>query len=167
MLANQRKEHRLVAVCDGRCKPLADMPDEAFATGILGDGICIEPVGHVFYSPVDGRVDTVNESGHAYTLCTDEGLDVLVHIGVDTVGMKGEGFMPTVSAGQHIKAGDKLAEADLDLIRRRGYAVTTAVVVTTPEKMKNVEYKYGNATGGRDAVMAYRVEEKEAGVRHV
>ena len=167
MLTNQRKEHRLIAVCDGRCKPLTDMPDEAFAQGLLGDGICIEPVGRVFYSPVDGRVDAVHESGHAYTICTDEGLDVLIHIGVDTVGMKGEGFTPTVSAGQRVRAGDKLAEADLDLIRRRGYAVTTAVVVTTPEMIRNVEYKYGNATGGRDAVMVYRAEKKEAEGYHV
>ena len=162
LFTNKPKTHSLLAVCDGRCLPLADMSDEVFASGMLGVGVAIEPTGNTFYSPVSGRVDNVTATGHAYTICTEDGLDVLVHIGVDTVGLRGEGFHPAVSAGQHLHAGDRLLDADIDLIRSRGYAATTAVIVTTPDRMGAVDFRYGEISGGRDVVMTYAASGKES-----
>ncbi len=161
LFSKREKTHSLLAVCDGQCLPLADMADEVFASGMLGTGVAIEPTGKTFYSPVSGRVDNVTATGHAYTICAEDGLDVLVHIGVDTVGLGGEGFAPAVRPGQSLHAGDRLAEADVDLIRSRGYAATTAVIVTTPERMTDIKYQYGTAAGGRDAVMSYEAPGKE------
>lgn len=155
--SRKQKTHGLIAVCDGKCLPITDMPDEAFASGMLGKGIAMEPTGNIFYSPVDGKVDNVTDTGHAYSICSDDGLDVLVHIGVDTVALGGEGFNPAVRAGQHVHAGDRLAQADVDLIKKRGYAATTAVIVATPEKITDIEYNYGTTVGGKNTVMTYGI----------
>ncbi|MGM9680207.1 MAG: PTS glucose transporter subunit IIA [Eubacteriales bacterium] len=151
------KKSGLTAVCDGRCQPISDIPDEAFASEMLGNGIAIEPSGKMFYSPVDGKIENVAATGHAYSISTDDGLDILVHIGVDTVTLGGEGFSPAVSAGQRVSAGDRLAEVDIDLIKTRGYSAITAVLVTTPERITDIEYKYGTTVGGKSTVMTFGI----------
>ncbi|MGM9636387.1 MAG: PTS glucose transporter subunit IIA [Eubacteriales bacterium] len=155
--SRKQKKHGLIAVCDGKCLPITDMSDEAFASEMLGKGIAMEPSGNIFYSPVDGKVENVADTGHAYSICSDDGLDVLVHIGVDTVALGGEGFVPAVQAGQHVQAGDRLAQADIDLIKKRGYAATTAVLVATPDRITDIEYKYGTTVGGKTTVMTYGI----------
>ena len=81
----------------------------------------------------------------------------MVHIGVDTVSLAGKGFVSHVSAGDRVRAGDLIAEADIDLIRSRGLSAVCSVVVTEPEKIENIEYKLGACIGGKDAVMSYQV----------
>lgn len=149
----------ILAVCTGESVPLTNMPDEAFASGMLGVGYAIQPMGEraIFYSPSNGRVERVTETGHAYTLRTDDGVDVLLHIGVDTVGMGGSGFEALVKEGQIVRAGDPMARADLSRIRERGFSTMSAVLVTEPEQIKDVEYEFGKSTGGQDAVMRYRL----------
>lgn len=151
------KMHGLIAVCDGTCLPISDIPDEAFASEMLGKGIAIEPSGKIFYSPVDGKIENVAATGHAFSISTEEGLDILVHVGVDTVSLGGEGFTSSVSSGQRVCAGDRLAEVDIDLIKSRGYSPITAVLVTTPERMTNIEYKYGTTVGGKSTVMTFGI----------
>ena len=150
----------LIAPCTGKTVPLSAVPDEVFANGILGEGIAIEPAEGHFFAPVDGTVSSVADARHAYTVLSDAGVDVLVHIGVDTVGLAGEGFVSHVSTGERVHAGKLMAEANLDLIRSRGLSAVCSVVVTEPDKIENIEYKPGNCTGGKDAIMCYRVAER-------
>lgn len=150
----------LIAPCTGKTIPLSAVPDEVFAAGILGEGIAIEPSEGHFFAPVDGVVSSVADTRHAYTILSDGGVDVLVHIGVDTVGLAGEGFVSHVSAGQRVQRGQLMAEANIDLIRSRGLSAVCSVVVTNPEKMENTEYKPGTCTGGKDAIMCYCVVER-------
>lgn len=150
----------LYAVCNGKSTGVSEIPDEAFSGGMLGLGFAIEPSDRQFYSPVDGRVESVAETGHAYTVQTDDGLDVLVHIGVDTVQLHGEGFEPLVKAGDRVKAGTPLACADIDLIRSRGLPTVSAVLVTNPEKIVDIDYRFGSVLGGKDAVMYFRMRKK-------
>ena len=150
----------LIAPCTGKTVPLSAVPDEVFAAGILGEGIAIEPSEGRFFAPVDGEVSSVADARHAYTILSDGGVDVLVHIGVDTVGLAGEGFVSHVATGQRVKRGQLMAEANIDLIRSRGLSAVCSVVVTEPEKMENTEYKPGACIGGKDAIMCYSVAER-------
>ena len=150
----------LIAPCTGKTIPLSVVPDEVFAAGILGEGIAIEPSEGHFFAPVDGVVSSVADTRHAYTILSDGGVDVLVHIGVDTVGLAGEGFVSHVSADQRVQRGQLMAEANIDLIRSRGLSAVCSVVVTDPEKIENTEYKPGACTGGEDAIMCYCVAER-------
>ena len=89
-----KKKQVLLAVTDGEAIPLSSVRDEAFASGMLGVGFAIEPSMGTVSSPVGGTVESVAETGHAYTIHTKDGLDILVHIGIDTVSLKGDGFLP-------------------------------------------------------------------------
>ncbi len=151
-----KKKNELFAVCKGRAIPLSQVPDEAFASEMLGKGFAIEPSDRDFYSPVRGKVASIADSKHAYTLLSDDGHDILVHIGVDTVEMKGEGFESLVKEGQSIQVGDPLARADLEAIRKKGFPAVTSVLVTDAETIENIEYQFGAVSGGKDAVMSYR-----------
>ena len=160
MMFFSKKENALVAVATGRSVPLSEVPDEAFASGILGVGFAVSPTDGTIHSPVSGRIESIADSLHAYTLLSDDGLDVLVHIGIDTVELKGEGFTPHTKEGAAIRAGDPLADADLKLISDRGFSTVTAVLITNHEKIEITEQRYGEVTGGRDAILTYRIVEK-------
>ncbi len=155
----QKQSKYLYAVCSGNSADISTIPDDAFSSGMLGRGYAIEPnIPHaIFYAPADATVQSITPTAHAYTLLTDDGLDVLIHIGVDTVNMGGSGFEALVKEGEKVKAGDPLARADLDRVRERGFPTVTAVLVTDPDKIKDIEYEFGEHTGGRDAVMRYRL----------
>lgn len=154
-----RKQKCLYAVCNGRSTNISEIPDEALAGGMLGIGFAMEPADGAFCSPADGRVESVAETGHAYTIHTDEGLDVLVHIGVDTVGLHGEGFEPLVQDGQKVRAGTPLARVNIEFIKSKGLPAMTAVLVTNPEKIEEMDYRFGNSAGGKDAVMFFRIRK--------
>ena len=156
----KKKTERLMAPCTGKTLPLSAVPDEVFAQGILGKGIAIDPTARSFFAPVSGEVTSVVDSLHAYTLSSNNGTNVLVHIGVDTVSLAGKGFLSHVRAGDRVVAGQLIAEADIDLIRSRGLSAVCSVVVTNSEGVENMEYRPGACTGGRDVVMCYMLEGK-------
>ena len=109
----------------------SEIPDETFASGVLGDGVGIEPEIGLVVAPCDGEISTVTDTLHAIGLVSAEGMEVLIHVGIDTVNMKGDGFEAFVSAGDKVKAGQKLLTFDLNKIRAAGYSTTTAVLVAS------------------------------------
>ncbi len=145
----------LTAPVSGRTMPLEDTPDEAFAALLVGDGVSIEPTESVFRSPADGTVAGVAECKHAYSITTDDGLDVLVHIGIDTVELGGECFTPHVSAGDKVQRGDVIAEADIAEIGRRGYSTVTPVVISNIEEVAFFSCREGEVKGGDDTIIDY------------
>lgn len=147
-----KKKRSLCAVCNGRAMPLSETPDEAFASGMLGVGYAIEPRDGQICSPVDGVVESVAEAKHAYTLQSAEGLDVLVHIGVDTVGLGGEGFFPLVQAGDRVAAGEPIARADMELLRARGLCTYTVVLISNPERVEGLAFQYGEVKAAAPVV---------------
>lgn len=96
----------------------------------MGMGIAVEPTSGTVYAPVSGTIIVTMDSGHAYGIRTADGVEVLVHVGLDTVNLKGEGFSPKVKQGDVVTAGAVLAEVDLDAIKAAGYSTTTVVVIT-------------------------------------
>ena len=153
----QKKEKLILAVADGEAVPLNEVPDEAFSSGILGVGFAIAPTSGTVYSPVSGKIESITETRHAYTILTDDGLDILVHVGIDTVELGGEGFVCTVNAGERVKAGEVLAQVDLDLLQKKSYSTLIPVLVTNPERLSNTDFTYGRVLGGKSEAVRYRL----------
>ena len=132
---------------NGTVIPLSEVPDAVFSSEMLGKGFGVEPSEGKAYAPVDGEVTTVFDTKHAIGLLSKHGVELLIHIGMDTVKLNGKGFDVKVKTGDQVKAGDLLAEFDMDLIKGEGYPVTTAVVVTNTDDCEEIgEVRTGAAT---------------------
>ena len=145
----------------GELVALSDVNDEAFASGALGPGIAISPAAHaVVVAPCDGKVTVAYPTGHAYGLKSASGVQILIHIGMDTVKLDGKGFTPRVSKGDIVKRGDVLAEVDWDVIREAGYDTITPMVVTNKKKFGEITPAAPGPVGISDTVVT--VAPKEA-----
>jgi PTS system sucrose-specific IIC component len=122
----------------GKVIPLEDIPDETFASGILGQGVGIEPSEGIVMAPFDGVVTSVFDTKHAITL-ESNGMEMLIHVGINTVNMKGEGFTAFVKDGDTVKAGQKLLGFDRNAIKKAGYSDTVAVLMGNSDDMDGVE----------------------------
>ena len=122
----------------GKVIPREQIPDETFATGVLGDGIGIDPSEGVVYAPFDGEITNIFDTNHAVSL-EGKGMELLIHVGVDTVNMKGEGFKGFVHEGDQVKAGQKLIEFDIEKIKKAGYSPVTAVLLTNSDDIDGYE----------------------------
>jgi len=120
----------LLSPLQGWSAPLGEAPDPVFAERMLGDGLAIDPTGSILHAPCDGEIVTVAASKHALTLRADSGAEILMHVGIDTVGLKGEGFELHVRSGQRVRAGEPLLGFDLDLLARRAKSVLTPILIT-------------------------------------
>ena len=145
----------------GELVALSDVKDEAFASGALGPGVAISPAAHaVVVAPCDGKVTVAYPTGHAYGLKSASGVQILIHIGMDTVKLDGKGFTPRVSKGDIVKRGDVLAEVDWDVIREAGYDTITPMVVTNKKKFGEITPAAPGPVGISDTVVT--VAPKEA-----
>lgn len=145
----------------GTTVTLSDVADEAFAAGALGPGIAVSPAaGAVVVAPCDGRVSVAFPTGHAYGIKSASGVQVLIHIGMDTVKLEGKGFTPRVAKGDVVKRGDVLAEVDWDVIREAGYDTITPMVVTNKKKFGEITPAAPGPVGITDTVVT--VSPKEA-----
>ncbi|WP_124068422.1 PTS glucose transporter subunit IIA [Clostridium sp. E02] len=113
----------------GTVIPLSEVSDPVFAEEVMGPGVGIEPEEGKLYAPVDGEIVSVFPTGHAIGMKTEDGMELLLHIGIDTVQMEGEGFHAVVKQGDHVKAGELLVEFDCAKIKEKGYHTTTMVLV--------------------------------------
>ena len=123
---------------EGFSMPLDRLPDEIFASETLGKGCGIEPSGNTVYAPFNGTVTQVAETKHAIGMESTDGIEVLIHIGMDTVEMNGKGFTALVKQGDSVKAGTPLLKIDLKAIKTAGHPIETAVVVTNSDEFSNV-----------------------------
>lgn len=131
------------ATAKGNVVPMEQIEDETFATGVLGKCIGIEPTEGKVYAPCNGTISYVADTLHAIGVTTDDGTEILIHIGIDTVKMNGEGFSSKVKAGQKVSRGEALLKMDIDKIHQAGYKATVVTVITDPEKDVEV---IGNGT---------------------
>ena len=120
---------------EGAVIPLEEIPDATFAAGILGDGCGIQPAVGRVVAPFDGEITSVADSKHAIGMVSPDGMELLIHVGINTVEMEGEGFTLHCAEGDQVKAGQTLLEFDLDLIKKRGYPTTTAVLLANSEDL--------------------------------
>lgn len=135
----QGKDETLASCLTGTVVPLEQVDDEAFASRALGDGIAIEPTEGTLVAPADGEITTLFETGHAIGMTTADGAELLMHIGINTVKMRGQGFTYAVTEGQQVKKGDTLITFDRDAIRAAGYPLTTPLIICNTDEYQLIE----------------------------
>jgi phosphocarrier protein FPr len=146
----------LTAPLSGIIVPLDEVPDPVFAERLVGDGVSIDPVSQDLLAPCDGRLIQVHRANHAVTLDAG-GIEVMIHIGLDTVELKGDGFTSHVKAGDQVRRGDKLISFDADLVATRARSLLTQVLVGNMEVVSSIEAASGLVTAGRDLLMQVHV----------
>lgn len=152
----KNKEFYVYAPMDGTAAALSDVPDEAFSEKMLGDGAAILPSNGAVFSPVDGVIEDITDTKHAFCIIADSGADLLLHIGVNTVNLNGEGFKVFVKNGDRVKVGDKIGLIDLELLKKHGLPSETPTLLTEPEKFEIVKVNSGLMNGGKDVLFIYR-----------
>ena len=143
----------VLAPLSGEIIALEQVSDPVFSGKVLGDGIAIIPEDGKIYSPVNGTVTTVSSTLHAYGFSTEIGLDILVHVGLETVSLKGEGFKVYIKEGDMVKAGELIAEVDLEYLKQKNISATTPVLICTGAENKLMETASGTAVAGKTSVI--------------
>ncbi|HEY9877703.1 MAG TPA: phosphoenolpyruvate--protein phosphotransferase [Leptolyngbyaceae cyanobacterium] len=148
---------RLVAPLSGQLVPIEQVPDPVFAQKMVGDGISIDPLSQTLLAPYGGEVVQLHPSNHAVTIRTAEGVELLMHIGLETVELRGQGFTPRVKLGDRVRAGDVLIEFDADYIALHAKSLLTQIVVTNSDRIANFAYQSGMVQAGRDICLELAV----------
>lgn len=128
---------------DGEVVSLEKVPDEVFSQKMLGDGFAIIPTGEKIYAPIEGEIKVLFPTLHAISIESKEGLEILIHIGIDTVELDGKGFVSHIKLGDHVKAGDLLMSFDKKIIEDNGKDTITPIVITNMDRIKDLSIDYG------------------------
>ena len=154
-------EKKVIAPLSGKVIALSEVPDEVFSQKVLGDGAAIIPEDGKIVSPVNGEVSTVSETLHAYGFTSDDGLEILVHVGIDSVALKGAGFTAHVKEGDKVKAGDLVAEVDLDVLKKNNIPTITPVLVCDGADELVMTAATGSVTAGKSVVLTLGEAKQE------
>ena len=152
----------LTAPLSGPLVPIERVPDPVFAQKMVGDGISIDPLDQCLRAPCDGQIIQLHPAGHAVTVATPQGIEVLMHIGLDTVGLKGSGFTPKVKAGDAVKTGDALIDFDADYVATHAKSLLTQIVITNSERVAAFAPRSGAVTAGRDVILELTLASAQA-----
>ena len=149
-----KNENGLYAPVIGQAVPVSEVPDPTFSSGMLGDGIAIIPTEGKVFAPCNATVDMMFTTGHAVSLVADNGAEILIHVGLETVGLEGKPFTVHVQNGQKVKKGQLMIEVDLDAIKAAGLPIITPVVICNSD-----DYSAINTFTGKDVTNADLVIE--------
>lgn len=145
------------AIANGKAIPVSEVPDEVFSSKALGDGVAVIVTDGKVYSPVDGEITMVADTLHAYGISTADGLELCVHIGINTVELNGKGFTPKVKEGDHVKAGQLLCEVDMALMKEKGYQTHTPILMTNGDECAEIKLLPAeNVKAGETTVITYK-----------
>lgn len=147
-----KEEFKIVSPVDGKLKSITSVADEMFSSKTLGDGFAIEPKQGMVYSPIAGKVSMIFPTSHAIGLKANNGVEILIHIGVDTVKLEGEGFEAFVKEGQKVKIGNKLIKFDIEKIKEKVPSTDVMVIFTTGEKCEIIDSDIQVNAGQEDIV---------------
>lgn len=149
----KKKTVSIVAPMTGKAVPLEQVPDPAFSQKIIGDGIAVEPDQGLLIAPFDGHVVHLIDTHHSLVLGHDSGLELLVHIGVNTVSLQGKPFKTFVKTGDKFKQGDKLIEFDIAMIKEAGLPVITPIIIANGDAVADLKVNEGAITAGSGELM--------------
>ena len=153
---------KILSPLSGQTWPLERVPDPVFAQKLVGDGVSIDPTDAVLLAGCDGEVVSLPATGHAVTLRTREGIEVLMHVGIDTVTMKGEGFHPRVKPGDSVHAGDPLIAFDLDFLATHTKSLLTQIVIANSDRVVSWERASGCVSAGKDTLLTVTLKSDGA-----
>ncbi|AWI06954.1 PTS glucose transporter subunit IIA [Clostridium drakei] len=150
---DSNRSHTLFNPVDGEIVELEQVPDDVFSDKMLGDGFAVIPKGNKIYSPVDGKIKVLFPTKHAIAIVTDDGLEVLVHIGIDTVKLNGEGFTAHVKKEDKVKKGDLLLNFDSKVIKEKAKSIITPVIITNMNSVESISIDLGKKKHGKSAAI--------------
>ncbi|QJY41002.1 PTS glucose transporter subunit IIA [Vibrio cholerae] len=143
----------IIAPLSGEIVNIEDVPDVVFAEKIVGDGIAIKPAGNKMVAPVNGTNGKIFETNHAFSIESDDGVELFVHFGIDTVELKGEGFKRIVEEGQSVKIDDTIIEFDLALLEEKAKSTLTKIVISNMDEIKEMNKLSGSVTVGETSIL--------------
>ena len=161
-MLNLFKEDRIfkiMAPITGRVLDIRETPDPVFAEKMVGDGVAIEPAEGLVFSPIEGEIVQLFPTKHAIGLRNLEGVELLIHVGIDTVKMQGEGFQSFVNLGSKVKIGQKLLAFDLELIRNKAKSCITPIVVSNLPPLEILKKYEGQISAGCNVIMEVRIRK--------
>ena len=150
---NTSKEVNIYAPLSGEIVNIEDVPDVVFSEKIVGDGVAIRPNGDTIVAPVNGTIGKIFETNHAFSIESDEGIELFVHFGIDTVELKGEGFTRLATEGQKVKVGDPVIKFDLAFLEQNAKSVLTPVVISNMDEITNLQKSSGEVVEGGSVVL--------------
>ncbi|MDO5602223.1 MAG: PTS glucose transporter subunit IIA [Oscillospiraceae bacterium] len=148
---------KIFAPFTGTALSVDKVPDPVFSEKILGDGAAVLPEDGLLCSPVDGVVETVADTFHAYGLHTADGLDILIHVGLETVSLEGKGFSPLVKQGARVKKGDPLCRVDLAYLKSQNCPLYSPVLITNPDSISSMSVTEGPVIAGETCIAVYQL----------
>lgn len=155
-----KKNSKLVAPVDGKVIDLSQVPDPVFAQKMAGDGVAIDTTGDTIVAPCDGELSLIFNTNHAFAITLKDGVELLVHIGIDTVSLNGEGFERLAEQGTTVKAGTPIIKINRDVITSRGLSLITPVLITNPDVVKDLKAESvgSTVTAGNNTVLTYKIK---------
>lgn len=153
-----KKSLTLIAPISGETINLNEVPDPVFAEKMAGDGVAIKSTGDTIVAPCDGTLSVLMSSGHAFAITTSNGIDILVHIGLETVSLNGQGFEILQSVNTKVTAGTPIIKIDRALIEAKGLSLITPVLITNPDKLKELKpIVNAQVSSGKDIIIEYKL----------
>ena len=148
----KRKIREIHAPADGQVVALESVNDEVFSKKLVGDGVALIPMSDIFSAPIDGKVTKIFSTNHAYSIKSPKDLEVMVHIGLETVGLEGKGFKRLVNEGDEVKVGDPIIRVDLPYIREHAKDIITPIIISEDSDVKTIDKRL-NIVKGKDVIM--------------
>lgn len=159
MLGLFKKSVEIFAPINGSVMELKHVPDKVFAEKLVGDGAAIDSTGDVIKAPVDGTLTLIFKTNHAFAITTKQGIELLIHIGLDTVELNGAGFERIAEEGSNVKAGDPIIKIDRDFIKEKGISLITPVLVTNMDMVDSIKLKHTDkVTAGKDSIFSIKLK---------
>lgn len=152
-----KKDLKLVAPITGKTIDLSQVPDQVFAQKMAGDGVAIDTTGDTVVAPCDGELSLIFKTNHAFAMTLTNGIELLVHIGIDTVSLEGEGFERLIEPGVNVKAGDPIIKINRDFVSSKGLSLITPILITNVDSVKEINAVVGtDVVVGKDTVLTYK-----------
>ena len=152
----RRQLPELAAVISGKCIPLEEVKDEVFASKAMGDGVAIVPESSEVVAPCDGNLRLVANTGHAFGMVSNDGVEILIHIGIDTVKLDGKGFVVLAKQGEEVKKGQPIIRFDPDIMKDNNLDMTTMMILLSKDVMIETYNTGSKLKKGQDAAIVYR-----------
>ncbi len=154
-----KKDLKLVAPATGKTIDLSKVPDQVFAEKMAGDGVAIDITGDIIVAPADGELSLIFKTNHAFAMTLSNGVELLVHVGIDTVSLEGKGFERLIDPGKQVKAGTPILKIDRDFILGNGLKLYTPVLITNPDIIKEIKPVLNESVvAGSNTVLTYKVK---------
>lgn len=159
MLKFLKRDYSIAAPVDGDVIDLSEVPDQIFSNKVAGEGVAIIPSSNIFTAPANGVINLIFNTNHAFSISLNNGVNILVHIGIDTVDLNGFGFERLVEEGTPVKVGTPIIKVDEKLLKEKKYCFITPIIITNPEKLYDIQFNISSSVKSTsDKIISYKLQ---------